>query len=195
MNCSFWSGTILADLHARVGRLDTPWPPCAHRAFPGSPGWRCSTRSSRVTLLLSLGAADADRPSLTIPTVPAAMPHEPEHPVSASAFQRFASHYSSPAVPRGSAETITVDGAPHGPFASSRRRVFHTSRSSSTDIDITVSRSRPVSRRDRGGGSTIGDVAAEAGVSVATVSKVINGRWGVAEGTEARVRAVIEDLG
>ena len=42
---------------------------------------------------------------------------------------------------------------------------------------------------------TIGDVAAEAGVSVATVSKVINGRWGVAEGTEARVKAVIEDLG
>ena len=42
---------------------------------------------------------------------------------------------------------------------------------------------------------TIGDVAAEAGVSVATVSKVINGRWGVAENTEARVRAVIEELG
>ena len=42
---------------------------------------------------------------------------------------------------------------------------------------------------------TIGDVAAEAGVSVATVSKVINGRWGVAERTEERVRAVIEDLG
>jgi LacI family transcriptional regulator len=42
---------------------------------------------------------------------------------------------------------------------------------------------------------TIGDVAAEAGVSVATVSKVINGRWGVAEDTEARVRAVIEQLG
>ena len=42
---------------------------------------------------------------------------------------------------------------------------------------------------------TIGDVAAEAGVSVATVSKVINDRWGVAEATEARVRAVIEELG
>jgi LacI family transcriptional regulator len=42
---------------------------------------------------------------------------------------------------------------------------------------------------------TIGDVAAEAGVSVATVSKVINGRWGVAEDTSTRVRAVIEDLG
>ncbi len=42
---------------------------------------------------------------------------------------------------------------------------------------------------------TIGDVASEAGVSVATVSKVINGRWGVAEDTEARVRAVIEQLG
>ena len=42
---------------------------------------------------------------------------------------------------------------------------------------------------------TIGDVAAEAGVSVATVSKVINGRWGVAENTSARVRAVIDELG
>jgi LacI family transcriptional regulator, galactose operon repressor len=42
---------------------------------------------------------------------------------------------------------------------------------------------------------TIGDVAAEAGVSVATVSKVINGRWGVAEQTSARVQAVIEELG
>jgi LacI family transcriptional regulator len=42
---------------------------------------------------------------------------------------------------------------------------------------------------------TIGDVAAEAGVSVATVSKVINDRWGVAENTSARVRAVIDQLG
>jgi LacI family transcriptional regulator, galactose operon repressor len=42
---------------------------------------------------------------------------------------------------------------------------------------------------------TIGDVAAEAGVSVATVSKVINGRWGVAETTSERVRAVVEELG
>jgi LacI family transcriptional regulator len=42
---------------------------------------------------------------------------------------------------------------------------------------------------------TIGDVAAEAGVSIATVSKVINDRWGVAEGTSARVRAVIDALG
>jgi LacI family transcriptional regulator len=42
---------------------------------------------------------------------------------------------------------------------------------------------------------TIGDVAAEAGVSVATVSKVINGRWGVAERTSERVRAIIDELG
>jgi LacI family transcriptional regulator len=42
---------------------------------------------------------------------------------------------------------------------------------------------------------TIGDVAAAAGVSVATVSKVINDRYGVAEGTSERVRAVIEQLG
>jgi LacI family transcriptional regulator len=42
---------------------------------------------------------------------------------------------------------------------------------------------------------TIGDVAAAAGVSVATVSKVINDRYGVAEKTSAHVRAVIDELG
>src|SRR5215472_14183946 len=42
---------------------------------------------------------------------------------------------------------------------------------------------------------TIGDVAVAAGVSVATVSKVINGRYGVAAQTLARVQAVIDDLG
>jgi LacI family transcriptional regulator, galactose operon repressor len=42
---------------------------------------------------------------------------------------------------------------------------------------------------------TIRDVAAQAGVSVATVSKVINGRYGVAADTSARVNAVINDLG
>ncbi|HEY1370683.1 MAG TPA: LacI family DNA-binding transcriptional regulator [Gaiellaceae bacterium] len=42
---------------------------------------------------------------------------------------------------------------------------------------------------------TIADVAAAAGVSVATVSKVINDRYGVAERTSERVRAVIEELG
>ena len=42
---------------------------------------------------------------------------------------------------------------------------------------------------------TIGDVAAHAGVSVATVSKVINDRYGVAETTSARIRAVIDELG
>ncbi|EWM17133.1 LacI family DNA-binding transcriptional regulator [Kutzneria sp. 744] len=42
---------------------------------------------------------------------------------------------------------------------------------------------------------TIRDVAAVAGVSVATVSKVINDRYGVSADTMARVRAVIADLG
>lgn len=42
---------------------------------------------------------------------------------------------------------------------------------------------------------TIGDVAAEAGVSVATVSKVINDRYGVAPDTLSKVKAVIERLG
>jgi LacI family transcriptional regulator len=42
---------------------------------------------------------------------------------------------------------------------------------------------------------TIRDVAARAGVSVATVSKVINQRYGVAAETNARVLAVIEEMG
>ncbi len=43
--------------------------------------------------------------------------------------------------------------------------------------------------------ATIGDVAAQAGVSIATVSRVVNGRYGVAPGTSSRVQAVIADLG
>ncbi len=42
---------------------------------------------------------------------------------------------------------------------------------------------------------TIRDVAEHAGVSVATVSKVINKRYGVAVSTTARVQAVISELG
>jgi LacI family transcriptional regulator len=42
---------------------------------------------------------------------------------------------------------------------------------------------------------TIRDVAARAGVSMATVSKVINGRHGVVASTDGRVQAVIDDLG
>jgi LacI family transcriptional regulator len=43
--------------------------------------------------------------------------------------------------------------------------------------------------------ATIRDVAARAGVSVATVSKVLNDRYGVAAATSARVREVIAELG
>ncbi|MGD2102860.1 MAG: LacI family DNA-binding transcriptional regulator [Acidimicrobiia bacterium] len=42
---------------------------------------------------------------------------------------------------------------------------------------------------------TIEDVAAKANVSISTVSRVVNGRYGVARATEARVRSVIADLG
>ncbi len=42
---------------------------------------------------------------------------------------------------------------------------------------------------------TIRDVAERAGVSVATVSKVINDRYGVSLSTVAKVQAVIDDLG
>lgn len=50
----------------------------------------------------------------------------------------------------------------------------------------------PMSRTRR---VTINDVARAAGVSVPTVSKVINGRYGVAPETTERVRAVIAELG
>jgi LacI family transcriptional regulator len=43
--------------------------------------------------------------------------------------------------------------------------------------------------------ATIGDVAAKAGVSIATVSRVVNGQYGVAPRTLSRVQAVIADLG
>jgi LacI family transcriptional regulator len=42
---------------------------------------------------------------------------------------------------------------------------------------------------------TIGDVATRAGVSIATVSKVINDRYGVAPDTLTKVKAVIAELG
>ena len=42
---------------------------------------------------------------------------------------------------------------------------------------------------------TIGDVAARAGVSIATVSRVVNERYGVAASTITRVQDVIDELG
>jgi LacI family transcriptional regulator len=43
--------------------------------------------------------------------------------------------------------------------------------------------------------ATIDDVAARAGVSISTVSRVVNGRYGVAPATLDRVRAAVVDLG
>lgn len=42
---------------------------------------------------------------------------------------------------------------------------------------------------------TIEDVAARAGVSIATVSRVVNGRYGVSARTIERVQSIIDDLG
>jgi LacI family transcriptional regulator len=47
----------------------------------------------------------------------------------------------------------------------------------------------------RPGRVTITDVARAAGVSVATVSKVVNGRYGVAQATATRVLEVVDQLG
>ena len=46
-----------------------------------------------------------------------------------------------------------------------------------------------------GGRVRMEDVAREAGVSVATVSKVVNSRYGVAQSTIDRVTEVIDELG
>lgn len=58
--------------------------------------------------------------------------------------------------------------------------------------NVFYSYARPVQPSSR---VTIRDVAERAGVSVATVSKVINGRYGVAAATTVRVQAVINELG
>ena len=52
-----------------------------------------------------------------------------------------------------------------------------------------------VATTGEGGRATINDVARAAGVSVATVSKVVNGRYGVSPATVAKVTRVVEQLG
>ena len=42
---------------------------------------------------------------------------------------------------------------------------------------------------------TIDDVASRAGVSIATVSRVVNGRYGVSQSTANRVRGIIDEMG
>jgi LacI family transcriptional regulator len=49
--------------------------------------------------------------------------------------------------------------------------------------------------RSTGDRVTIEDVAAKAGVSIATVSRVVNSRYGVSADTSAKVQAVIDELG
>lgn len=49
-------------------------------------------------------------------------------------------------------------------------------------------------RRNESGAATIGDVAQAAGVSTATVSRVLAGNYPVAEDTRARVTQAVEDL-
>ncbi len=56
-------------------------------------------------------------------------------------------------------------------------------------------RSHAAAPRPVDGRATMQDVAAHAGVSVSTVSKVLNGRYGVASATSAHVNEVIERLG
>ena len=56
-------------------------------------------------------------------------------------------------------------------------------------------RTRGAAGRAPDGRATMQDVAATAGVSVSTVSKVLNGRYGVASTTSAHVTEVIERLG
>jgi len=54
---------------------------------------------------------------------------------------------------------------------------------------------RAAPARPPDGRATMQDVATQAGVSVSTVSKVLNGRYGVASATSAHVNEVIQRLG
>src|SRR5699024_9258072 len=60
---------------------------------------------------------------------------------------------------------------------------------------VRASPSGTVGRVRAPGRVTIGDVARHAGVSVATVSKVVNDRYGVSPATVARVQQVVAELG
>jgi len=58
------------------------------------------------------------------------------------------------------------------------------------EISFQVAYAEPMTPR-----ATIHDVAAAAGVSVATVSKAVNGRYGISAATTARVLDVVQQLG
>jgi LacI family transcriptional regulator len=62
-------------------------------------------------------------------------------------------------------------------------------------IDNVLAKSRYYARMDQFSRVKLADVAKRAGVSVATVSKVVNRRYGVAEATIARVQEAIDELG
>lgn len=62
-------------------------------------------------------------------------------------------------------------------------------------LDIVIRIEAATGMRGSNDRITIGDVAEEAGVSIATVSRVVNGRYGVAPSTYTRVQAVIANLG
>lgn len=74
------------------------------------------------------------------------------------------------------------------------RGSLSTPRGACQPLSITFSK-RYALLVSRHGRVTITDVARTAGVSVATVSKVINGRYGVAQSTSERVQEVISTLG
>ena len=83
------------------------------------------------------------------------------------------SRADSGSVPHDSADSPAVEGDP-----------------SSVTSDAHTRPRRSDARR-----VTIGDVAERAGVSIATVSRAVNQKYGVSPGTVDRVREVIEELG
>jgi LacI family transcriptional regulator len=84
-------------------------------------------------------------------------------------------------------------GGPQVLLARSGVALAALQRHNENDIENVINRREPViPTSDR---VTIADVAARAGVSIATVSRVVNGRYGVAPGTLTKVREVIDELG
>src|SRR3990167_3114069 len=84
--------------------------------------------------------------------------------------------------PKSGAAPSPASGASHACCKASRAAlIFDTCRS--------------MQQHERGGKVTIIDIAREAGVSIKTVSRVINREEGVSEETRARVQALVNLLG
>ena len=159
-------------------------PGASRRAGPSDAGAVGRRRSRRAPSTPSGRRMPAGAPSSS-----SSPPHEAATSATTPMSRRGAAGRGHDAWSNPPCDVLAV---PARAWHSPAERCQSLSISLSTPIYATgyARRCAPAGRR-----VTIGDVAAEAGVSIATVSKVINDRYGVAPDTFSRVKAVIADLG